>query len=44
VIALTLPHNAASRRVMEKAAFAYEADVLHAGLAHVRYRRSSGRR
>jgi ribosomal-protein-alanine N-acetyltransferase len=43
VIALTLPHNVASRRVMEKAAFAYEADVTHAGLAHVLYRRSSGR-
>jgi [ribosomal protein S5]-alanine N-acetyltransferase len=43
VIALTLPENVASRRVMEKAAFAYEADVTHAGLAHVLYRRSSGR-
>jgi ribosomal-protein-alanine N-acetyltransferase len=44
VIALTLPHNVASRRVMEKAAFAYEADVMHAGMAHVLYRRSSGGR
>jgi ribosomal-protein-alanine N-acetyltransferase len=43
VIALALPENVASRRVMEKAAFAYEADVTHAGLAHVLYRRSSGR-
>ena len=44
VVALTLPHNVASRRVMEKAAFAYERDVMHAGMAHVLYRRSSGRR
>jgi ribosomal-protein-alanine N-acetyltransferase len=43
VIALTLPHNVASRRVMEKAAFAYEADVLHAGMPHVLYRRRSAR-
>jgi ribosomal-protein-alanine N-acetyltransferase len=43
VIALTLPDNFASRRVMEKAAFAYEAEVMHAGMAHVLYRRSSAR-
>jgi [ribosomal protein S5]-alanine N-acetyltransferase len=43
VIALTLPGNVASRRVMEKAAFAYEADVMHAGMAHVLYRRWSAR-
>jgi [ribosomal protein S5]-alanine N-acetyltransferase len=40
VIALTLPHNVASRRVMEKARFAYERDIVHAGLPHVLYRRS----
>jgi [ribosomal protein S5]-alanine N-acetyltransferase len=42
VIALTLPDNLASRRVMEKAGFAYDADIEHAGLPHVLYRRPSG--
>jgi ribosomal-protein-alanine N-acetyltransferase len=36
--ALTLPHNAASRRVMDKAGFGYDREVLHAGLPHVLYR------
>lgn len=36
--AFTQPHNAASRRVMEKLGFAYEKDVTHAGLPHVLYR------
>jgi ribosomal-protein-alanine N-acetyltransferase len=35
VVAFTLPENHASRRVMEKLGFAYERDVLHAGLPHV---------
>ena len=39
VIAITLPGNIASRRVMEKAGFSYERAVEHAGLAHVLYRR-----
>lgn len=39
VVAFTLPHNVASRRVMEKARFQYERDILHAGLPHVLYRR-----
>jgi ribosomal-protein-alanine N-acetyltransferase len=39
IIAITLPDNAASRRVMEKAGFAYDRDIVHVGLAHVLYRR-----
>ena len=39
VVAFTLPDNGASRRVMEKAAFEYEKEILHAGLPHVLYRR-----
>lgn len=38
LICITLTDNKASRRVMEKAGFRYEADVVHAGLAHVLYR------
>jgi [ribosomal protein S5]-alanine N-acetyltransferase len=38
LVALTLPHNAASRRVMEKVGFIYDRDIVHAGLAHVLYR------
>jgi len=38
IIAMALPTNVASRRVMEKAGFAYERDVLYRGLAHVLYR------
>jgi ribosomal-protein-alanine N-acetyltransferase len=38
LVALTLPHNTASRRVMGKAGFAYDREVLHAGLPHVLYR------
>lgn len=40
LVALTLPHNAGSRRVMEKAGFAYDRDIVHAGLPHVLYRLS----
>lgn len=36
--AFTLPHNKASRRVMEKCGFAYERDFIHAALPHVLYR------
>ncbi len=39
IVAFTLPDNVASRRVMEKAGFEYERDIVHAGLAHVLYRR-----
>ena len=38
VVAFTLPHNAASRGVMERLGFAYDRDVDHAGLPHVLYR------
>jgi ribosomal-protein-alanine N-acetyltransferase len=39
IIAITLPANLASRRVMEKAGFIYDRDIDHVGLAHVLYRR-----
>jgi [ribosomal protein S5]-alanine N-acetyltransferase len=39
IIAFALPTNIASRRVMEKAGFRFERDVVHAGLPHVLYRR-----
>jgi RimJ/RimL family protein N-acetyltransferase len=39
LVAFTLPDNTASRRVMEKAGFTYERDIVHAGLPHVLYRR-----
>lgn len=39
LVAFTLPDNHASRRVMEKAGFTYERDIVHAGLPHVLYRR-----
>ncbi len=42
VIALTLPTNVASRRVMEKAGFRFERNIVHAGLPHVLYRRALG--
>lgn len=40
LIAITLPDNLASRRVMEKAGFAYDRRIEHAGLQYVLYRRS----
>jgi [ribosomal protein S5]-alanine N-acetyltransferase len=39
IVAFTLPSNVASRRVMEKAGFGHERDIVHAGLPHVLYRR-----
>jgi RimJ/RimL family protein N-acetyltransferase len=39
LIAITLPDNVASRRVMDKAGFAYDRPIEHGGLAHVLYRR-----
>jgi len=39
IVAFTLPDNIASRRVMEKACFDYERDIVHAGMPHVLYRR-----
>jgi RimJ/RimL family protein N-acetyltransferase len=38
VMAVTLPHNVASRRVIQKAGFAFERDIEHGGLPHVLYR------
>jgi ribosomal-protein-alanine N-acetyltransferase len=39
IVAFTLPHNLASRRVMEKAGFEFDRDIVHAGMPHVLYRR-----
>jgi [ribosomal protein S5]-alanine N-acetyltransferase len=38
VVCFTLTTNRASQRVMEKAGFEYERDVVHAGRPHVLYR------
>lgn len=38
LVSFTLPHNTASRRVMEKAGLEYEREITHAGLRHVLYR------
>ena len=38
VVSFTLPENAASRRVMEKAGLAFDREITHAGLPHVLYR------
>jgi RimJ/RimL family protein N-acetyltransferase len=43
IIAFTLPHNLASRRVMEKTGFVYERNIVHAQLPHVLYRRTERR-
>jgi ribosomal-protein-alanine N-acetyltransferase len=40
LIAFTLSDNLASRRVMDKAGFAYDGEIEHAGLPHVLYRRA----
>ena len=37
IVAFTLPHNLASRTVMEKCGFIYQRDIVHAGLPHVLY-------
>jgi RimJ/RimL family protein N-acetyltransferase len=37
IVAFTLPHNRASRRVMENCGFTYQRDIVHAGLPHVLY-------
>lgn len=42
VIAITLPDNFASRRVMEKAGFEPDGQIEHVGLTHVLYRRRAG--
>ena len=38
LVCFTLTTNRASQRVMEKAGFEYEREVVHAGLQHVLYR------
>jgi RimJ/RimL family protein N-acetyltransferase len=38
IVAMTLPTNAQSLRVMEKLGMTYEADITNAGLPHVLYR------
>jgi len=43
LVCMTLPTNAASRRVMEKAGFLYQRDVVHRGLPHVLYRLTASR-
>ncbi|MHC4952554.1 MAG: GNAT family N-acetyltransferase [Planctomycetota bacterium] len=40
LVSFTLPHNTASRRVMEKAGFTYERDGVYADMPHVFYRRA----
>ena len=37
IVAFTLPHNRASRRVMEHCGFTFQRDIVHAGLPHVLY-------
>jgi RimJ/RimL family protein N-acetyltransferase len=37
LVAMTLPTNVASRRVMEKVGMRYYGDIVHAGLPHVLY-------
>jgi ribosomal-protein-alanine N-acetyltransferase len=38
IVCFTLTTNLASQRVMQKAGFVYEKDIVHAGLPHVLYR------
>ncbi len=42
LVAFTLEKNAASQAVMRRAGFAYEKDIVHAGLPHVLYRLALG--
>jgi RimJ/RimL family protein N-acetyltransferase len=39
IVAFTMPHNVASRRVMKKTGFTFEREIVHAALPHVLYRR-----
>jgi ribosomal-protein-alanine N-acetyltransferase len=41
LIAITLPDNVGSRRVMEKSGFMYDREIRHVGLTHVLYRRTA---
>ena len=38
LVSFTLPHNAPSRRIMERLGMTYERDGEYAGLPHVFYR------
>jgi RimJ/RimL family protein N-acetyltransferase len=38
IVAITLPSNTASQRVLVKAGLAYERDITHSGLPHALYR------
>ena len=42
LVAITLPDNAASQRVMLKAGLVYERDIVHAGSPHVLFRIRGG--
>ena len=42
IVCFTLTTNRASQRVMQKAGFTYERDIVHAGLPHVLYRLTAG--
>lgn len=44
LVAVTLPENHGSRRVLEKVGFAYERQIMHASLPHVLYARTAGAR
>jgi RimJ/RimL family protein N-acetyltransferase len=39
LVSITLPHNVASRRVMEKLGFTYDRHIVYADRPHVLYRR-----
>ena len=41
IVAFTLPDNVASRRVMEKAGFVFQREIVHTSLDHVLYRRTA---
>lgn len=41
IVAFTLPHNTASRTVMEHCGFIYQRDIIHVGLPHVLYQLDS---
>jgi RimJ/RimL family protein N-acetyltransferase len=40
LVSITLPHNVASRRVMEKLGFAYDRHIVYASRPHVLYARA----
>ncbi len=42
IVAFTLPHNKASRAVMERCGFTYDRDIVHANLPHVLYTLDAG--